>query len=396
MSEAARTHQTVQLSSHIGTHKANASALNDEQAPNQALHTALSGMVEGRAQPAGGGFEQAQADAASKNTAPQDGQVPHTTDPLVTMVAKAGIAMVAGQDIQVAAGEGITLASGGDTHIATGGAARLHTGQAIGMLAGAIEPGTQAVGTGLTMIASQGDVNLQAHSGPMQVAAKGLVEVMSRSAHIDWAAAKRIVIATAGGASVTIEGGNITVECPGTLIIKAGKKSFVGPESVHIRMPRLPESAITDTPVRYRLSLADLPGPSGEALPDAEWRIVRAGNALDAITAEKALLSGNSDATGGLQLSVAQEKLLTDAYNRTPGQLWLVANSHATQLLLSREAPDWTDLQKRAHALDAMGYTDDLGIADDAHVGEFYEKFAMTETKLSSGKSLLSSLKGKT
>ncbi|HIV72612.1 MAG TPA: type VI secretion system tip protein VgrG, partial [Candidatus Aquabacterium excrementipullorum] len=262
MSEAARTHQTVQLSSHIGTHRANACALNDQQAPNQALHTALSGMVEGRAQPLGGGLEQALSDAASGNTEPKEGQVPHATDPLVTMVAKAGIAMVAGQDIQVAAGEGITLASGGDTHIATAGAARLHTGQAIGMLAGAIEPGTQAVGRGLTMIASQGDVNLQAHGGPMQVAAKGLVEVMSRSAHVDWAAAKRIVIATAGGASVTIEGGNITVECPATLTIKAGKKSFVGPERVDVKIEEFPDATSSSLKRKARFELNALPGPA--------------------------------------------------------------------------------------------------------------------------------------
>jgi uncharacterized protein (DUF2345 family) len=41
---------------------------------------------------------------------------------------------------------------------------------------------------------------------------------------------------------VTIEGGNITVECPGTLTIKAGKKSFVGPETVRRYLPDLPRS----------------------------------------------------------------------------------------------------------------------------------------------------------
>jgi type VI secretion system secreted protein VgrG len=33
-----------------------------------------------------------------------------------------------------------------------------------------------------------------------------------------------------GGASVTIEGGNITVECPGKILVQASKKSFSGPE----------------------------------------------------------------------------------------------------------------------------------------------------------------------
>ncbi|MFN3914078.1 MAG: DUF2345 domain-containing protein, partial [Aquabacterium sp.] len=42
-------------------------------------------------------------------------------------------------------------------------------------------------------------------------------------------AAKRVVLAVSGGASIVIEGGQLTVQCPGTLTIKAGKKSMVGP-----------------------------------------------------------------------------------------------------------------------------------------------------------------------
>jgi type VI secretion system secreted protein VgrG len=121
---------------------------------------------------------------------------------------------------------------GGDLpHLATGGAHRVHTGQAIGVLGGAVKPGTEAAGTGLTLMAAQGDVELQAQSDALQVAAKGPVTIQSAHGHIDWAAAKKIVISTAGGASITIEGGDITFECPGKLLIHAGIKSFVGPET---------------------------------------------------------------------------------------------------------------------------------------------------------------------
>jgi hypothetical protein len=65
-----------------------------------------------------------------------------------------------------------------------------YAGQAIGVLAGAIQPGTQAAGTGLTLIAGQGDIELQAQADTMQVAAKG-VTIQSANAHIDWAAAKQ-------------------------------------------------------------------------------------------------------------------------------------------------------------------------------------------------------------
>ena len=143
----------------------------------------------------------------------------------------------AGQDIQMAAGETITLAAGQDMNWAVGGSQRIHTGQAIGVLAGAVGAGDQAAGKGITLIAGKGDIELQAQSDKMQVAAKGDVTVQSASAHIDWAAAMRVVMSVAGGASITIEGGNITVMCPGTITVKASQKSFVGPETASYPLP---------------------------------------------------------------------------------------------------------------------------------------------------------------
>jgi uncharacterized protein (DUF2345 family) len=233
-SEAARMHGAVRMAAHIGSLRAGQSLLADSEPPLQAMHTVLKGMVattEG----------QAQVDAANRNTASQ-GTLPHATDPVVAMAAKAGLAVVAGGDVQMAAGETITLASGRDTQWAVGGAARLHTGQAIGMLAGAMRAGDEAAGTGLTLVAAQGDIEMQAQSGTLQVAAKNDVSVRSATAHIDWAAATRISLSTAGGAHVTIEGGGITVQCPGTIAIRAGKKSFVGPQALHAALPDLPAS----------------------------------------------------------------------------------------------------------------------------------------------------------
>ena len=46
----------------------------------------------------------------------------------------------------------------------------------------------------------------------------------------------------AGGARVVIAGGNITVECPGTLTVKAGKKAFSGPGGMGYGMPQLPRT----------------------------------------------------------------------------------------------------------------------------------------------------------
>ena len=83
---------------------------------------------------------------------------------------------------------------------------------------------------------------MQAQSDAMQVAAKLDVTIQSANAHIDWAAAKRIVMSVAGGASITLEGGNITVMCPGTMTVQAGVKSFAGPERATYPMPQMPNA----------------------------------------------------------------------------------------------------------------------------------------------------------
>ena len=233
-SQAAGTHQTVKLASHLGSFQATKSSLSDKEAPLSALHTSLKGMVDGQ------GIDSAQGDAASKNTSTAKGKLPHTTDPLVTISAKAGLAVAAGQDIQFAAGETITIGAGQDLSLAAGGSSRVHSGQAIGVLAGAVGAGTQAAGKGITLIAGKGDIEVQAQSDTLQIAAKNDVRIQSANAHIDWAAAKKIVLATAGGANITIEGGNITVMCPGKITVRASQKSFVGPEGASYALPTMP------------------------------------------------------------------------------------------------------------------------------------------------------------
>jgi len=148
--------------------------------------------------------------------------------------------MSAARDLQFAAGETSTVMSGADTQVATGGQMRIHTQQAIGMLGGAVKPGEQDIG--VQVIAARDPIDVQAQAGAMMVQALEVVNVKSANAHIDWAAAKKISLSTVGGANITIDGGNITVQCPGKIEIKAGKKTFTGPAKVDYPMPQLPTS----------------------------------------------------------------------------------------------------------------------------------------------------------
>jgi uncharacterized protein (DUF2345 family) len=115
---------------------------------------------------------------------------------------------------------------------------RVHTGQAIGVLGGAVK--AREKDTGLQLIAAQHANVFQALRDTVTVQARDEVNVISANSHIDWAAAKRISLSTAGGANITIEGGNITVRCPGKITVHAGKKSFNGPEKLDYLLPVLP------------------------------------------------------------------------------------------------------------------------------------------------------------
>ena len=233
-SSAAVTHQTVGLAAHLGAAKANVSMLDEKAAPLKALLTAVSGMVGTDS------LDAALADAGAKATGGGKGKTPHSTDPIIAIAAQDGFGAVAGQSVQLANGESVALMSGQDTQFVSGGQMRVHSGQAIGVLGGAVKAGDG--GLGLQLIAAKDAIDMQAQADELKVQARDEVNVISANAHIDWAAAKKISLSTAGGANITIEGGNITVQCPGKIKVHAGKKSFVGPARLGYSLRGLPRS----------------------------------------------------------------------------------------------------------------------------------------------------------
>jgi Rhs element Vgr protein len=237
LSKAAGTHQTVKLASSIGSTGSDKSEIDPKAAPLKALATVADGMVDAKDPGT------AQSDAQAKTTTTGQGKVPHLTDAAIIQAGKAGLGLVAGQHLQFANGETIVFESGMDSNFAIAGKARIHSGQAIGLLAGAIQPGEG--NTGIKLIASKDDIDLQAQSDEMKFLAKKDVKLVSASANIDFAAAKKVHLAVAGGASITIDGG-ITVQCPGTITVHASKKSFTGPASLSREMNTWPKTSFND------------------------------------------------------------------------------------------------------------------------------------------------------
>lgn len=229
--QAATTHQTVGLATAAGSRAAKQSALDDTLAPSAALTKSLMGTVSASSLP------NAMADAADKATAAGAGKLPHMADPNIALVGKAGIGITAGQDWHLSSQDTTQIASGQDSHWAVGGQLRVQTAQGIGVLAGVIQPGSEAAGKGITVIAAQGPIEWQAQAGPAQIAAKQTLELKTASGVVNIAAAKKVVLAVSGGASITIEGGSFTAQCPGKIMVKASQKSMVGPGTFTMSFP---------------------------------------------------------------------------------------------------------------------------------------------------------------
>jgi type VI secretion system secreted protein VgrG len=92
------------------------------------------------------------------------------------------------------------------------------------------------------VIAAQGAIDMQAQAGAAQVASKQTLELKTANGVVNIAAAKKVTLAVSGGASITIEGGSFTAQCPGKISVLAGKKSMVGGATQSWAMPQMPRS----------------------------------------------------------------------------------------------------------------------------------------------------------
>ncbi|WP_058086966.1 type VI secretion system Vgr family protein [Aquabacterium parvum] len=313
--QAATTHQTVGVATAAGSRAAKQSTLDDTLAPAAALTKSLMGTVSTTSLP------NAIADAADKATGAATNKLPHMAAPNIALVGKAGIGITAGQDLHLSSQDTSQIASGQDSHWAVGGQVRVQTAQGIGVLAGAIQPGTEAAGKGITLIAAQGPIDLQAQAGPAQVAAKQTLELKTASGEVQIKAAKRVVMGVSGGASINIAGDGVQVVCPGKLTIRANIKSMVGPGTLALQLPSLPKSSITPRQMQLQLNLMGEPGAEGRSLANNPWRIVRDGGAQS----DRLIAQGQTDAQGQIALSDMQQKRLSVALSRWPNDIWLLS-----------------------------------------------------------------------
>jgi type VI secretion system secreted protein VgrG len=233
LSQLADSHQSVGIAALKGSYKAAASTLNASAAPIPALAKVMQGMVDGKQ------LDSAQSDAAAQNTQVTDQHLPHHTDPIISIMAKNDMSLTARQSLQLNAGETLNILNAADSQYTTGGLFRIHSGQAIGLTAGGMKRNATA---GIQLIAAQGDTTIQAHNDSISLKAKANLDIKSAHANIDLAAATSITLRTAGGAGITITGGNITAACPGKLTVQAGQHEMAGGTSLNYALVTLPDA----------------------------------------------------------------------------------------------------------------------------------------------------------
>ena len=104
----------------------------------------------------------------------------------------------------------------------------------------------------LRVIAANGPVTVQAHTGKLELLADQSVTVTATDERIDVLAKDKIVL-QAGQTRVTLEGGNITFECPGNFTVKASQQPFRGGESTPAEIDLLPQGT---TRVKRKVSFS--------------------------------------------------------------------------------------------------------------------------------------------
>ncbi|MBO1748556.1 type VI secretion system tip protein VgrG [Stenotrophomonas indicatrix] len=232
---AARTHVTSPLAMQEGAKAKQRSALMTDQSPLPGILKSVRTALTGEA------FDPATEQARKRDPAPGETRVPHSGDPLLGMAAPDGVVQVAGQSLQWSSGEGLLLSSGGHSDMTVMGQARLHASQALGMLATA-STGAGADGTALAAVAGVGELDVQAQADAIHVQARQALQAASAQGVVEVEAGKVVHVATSGGASITLEGGNITFACPGVITVHAGTKSFLGPAQFKTELPTWSQS----------------------------------------------------------------------------------------------------------------------------------------------------------
>ncbi|MGO1541114.1 MAG: type VI secretion system Vgr family protein [Luteimonas sp.] len=133
--------------------------------------------------------------------------------------------------------------AGGALHLTVQQDAQLSAGHTVSSVSGQ-HAALYAHAGPIRAISANGPLSLQAHTGELEVLADQSVSVTATDERIDVLAKEKIVL-QAGQTRVTLEGGNITFDCPGNFTVKATQHPFKAGATNAANITRLPDSLAT-------------------------------------------------------------------------------------------------------------------------------------------------------
>lgn len=245
--------------------------------------------------------------------------------------------------------------------------------------------------------AAKGNIVCEAQQAAIEITAAQLLTLSSAKHSVRINADKEILLC-AGGSYLRINAAGIEHGTNGNWISHAARHEMKEPAELKNsgKEPRFaePPRQPIDGPVKFKFRLQDTPGLQGEPYPNTDWRIVRAADHGTALASKEFLLNGRSNNDGYIELDQAAEKQLSDEYNATPSELWLVAGSHARELVLVKAKANWCDEEKFYHGINSLGYADEHGKSNGIDVDDFALPFARQELKEMDGAALFEKIAG--
>ncbi|MEX3939392.1 DUF2345 domain-containing protein [Paraburkholderia sp. BR10937] len=148
--------------------------------------------------------------------------------------APAGMAFVTPRSAQHSAGENMIVTAGQHMDVSTAKRLRMAAGELFSLCAHKL---------GINLTAAKGKFTASALTDGMDLFAQKQLRIASESEDVQVLAKSKVTL-NSGGASLVIEGGNMTFHCPGAFTIKAASFTFVGPENVPAPLPSLPKSSL--------------------------------------------------------------------------------------------------------------------------------------------------------
>jgi len=169
------------------------------------------------------------------------GTVPAWSKPRIQYAAPKGIAQLTPANAMLVSGKSTSITTGQATNLVAQANHSLATKDGIALFTVGKQSGEAPnTETGTHLHAASGKVSTQAQSGQIKAAADKTVTLASTTASIS-AGAKGHILATAKGAYLKIEGGNIQIHAPGAVKLKASQKNLTGPasSSVSASLPKV-------------------------------------------------------------------------------------------------------------------------------------------------------------